>query len=168
MGNTEGQQLKRTICLGEEAISKLKDFVTDLDSDDDGNYDRELHFVVLEGDCVLVRIYRFNLWTWEAFESGFWDNLKFAIQWYHMYENGEFDSFSSEAMNMEDTLRWIQKHVSPEGDTAIEDCDQKALDVFVGVEKSFQLPSKSKKRIISVEKLRSAMMRHMSSSFSSE
>lgn len=120
MEHTFGEPLKLSICLSDRDEAKLKNFVTDLDSD----YG-ELYFIVLEGDCIVVSIKCFTIYGWDKMwywvASQRWPKFGFAIDWFHVNKYGQLEIFGSANGNMKECLSWITKHISPYGVLAVED-----------------------------------------------
>lgn len=59
MGNVGSDSFDDSIRLSDEARIKLTNFVLDLD----GKYKESLHYIVLEGNCVLTTITRSKCWN---------------------------------------------------------------------------------------------------------
>lgn len=120
MGNTEGEPLECSICLSEETKSKLKDFVANLTFEGDSS----LHFIILEGDSVLLRIDRFNTNPWEniwwpdPIQS--WVTFKFHIRWCRRNKFGYPQKVGYDFVNMKECFDLMKKHVSPYGVAVIE------------------------------------------------
>lgn len=116
MGNIRGQPLKLAICFNKEEKTNLEDFLNSFDMNE------EHHFVILEGDCILVRIFRLDTLNRDSFI--------FAIYWYHISENGHLKYCSSGPMNTEDCLWFFKKHISPYGVLTIEDSEKKFDEII--------------------------------------
>lgn len=123
MGNCENLAIR----LGEEARTKLMDFVLDRNGKDGAS----LHYIVLEGDCVLVTIERVILIGDDDVDCPIF-TLCFEIKEYRAYENCEM-KISRVLTLSSHVLQSFEKHVSLDGAFVIEDTTRTALDVFMSV-----------------------------------
>lgn len=107
---------RHTISLDNCALKKVLNFVTAKEQNNDS-----LHFIVLEGDCVLVTINR-------LVRKG---EPKFKIQKFWINENGQISIVTSRRWKRAlACINEINRRVSAFGVPAIEDVERKAIDVI--------------------------------------
>lgn len=112
------------ICLEKEARTKLMNFILD----PNGKDGESLHYVVLEGNCVLVTITR------DIYHIGDENDPLFLFMTveYRMSGNGKMEYITSGFDQTNESLQMIKENVSY-GPRAIEDPSHEALEFLMSV-----------------------------------
>lgn len=139
MGNIESNPYY-SIRLKQEEERKLVRFIFD----SKGNIGSSLHFVILEGDCVLITITRVSC------DSGIIYSVPNYIIRKCFVRGNKLEFFESNIMSDLDIARKFDRHVNSSGVMAIEDPKHEALDIFMSFkddEESFDIRSIIMKRL---------------------
>lgn len=120
MGNAESIE---KICLGEKAMTELRDFILDENAEFGG--DESLYYVIFDGDVVAATVYRsitdYDNENVHPDEEPVW----FSIRWICKRDH-ELELRVSPWLKPDACLGLIQEHISPSGALAIEDPENKS------------------------------------------
>lgn len=131
MGNVGSDSFNDKIRLTDGERIKLENWIQDLDGEEKSS----LHYVVLEGDCVLITITRyFDFFSkgplWNMLDTKPWDKLDFSVRKYFVCAN-EMKYFQTYSISFKKCLENLNRYVSPNGALALEDHTHQALDIFM-------------------------------------